>query len=211
MRGVVLRRLAMCRGQTIWILSALVIAGCAVKEYRKGLAGGCVKPPVGEEQSACRDAGATGLKTGCIPGQKPGEVVTGEAWVIAKKGDGKYIDLRLANHGSVPLHMSFVVDEYVVKSASGRTDTLEKTDMFQYPELLIPGDERSVKLLLPRSWPTDDLTQLIARINDGRTSLVLTPLASPPSSEIEPAADSPSPETPALDSAEPAAPSNTRE
>lgn len=104
-----------------------------------------------------------------------GDAITAQGSIIGGLGR-QWISVSFANHGSRPLELSYVVDDYIAKLADGRTLMLEKDDFFAYPDALNPSDERSVRLQLPKDVRAHEIVQLIAKINNGRTVILLQPI-----------------------------------
>lgn len=95
--------------------------------------------------------------------------------------EGQRLVLRLSNHGRDPVSLSYVMDEYIAKTFNGRTILLEKDEFLTYPDRLIPGDERSVTVKLPKDVPAREIAQILLRINNGMTVIALKPILPRPS------------------------------
>lgn len=140
------------------ILCSLFLIGCASPRTYLAFFGRHVEPLAGEET----------VNQGADAMTAEGSVAYGLA--------PKQVFLKLANHGRAPVRLSYVVDEYVAATFSGRTSALEKDDFLNYPTVLSPGDSRTVSLRVPEDLPIAEIAQLIATINEGKMRLLLRPL-----------------------------------
>ncbi len=128
--------------------------------------------------------GRSVVATGHVPvdGRGPLTLSAQGGGVITAQGathpffDRQRLTLRLANHGVETVPMSYVVDEYIATTFGKRTLTLEKDDFFTYPNILKPGDEREVTLLLPEDTPAREIAQILVTINNGTTTIPLKPI-----------------------------------
>ena len=112
------------------------------------------------------------LQLGGAGGQnEPAVVVQGTASKWPFKGHT--ISLNFVNHGSVPVRFGYLIDEYVARTLDGRAIVLRK-DFYAYPHLLNPGSEQSVTLFVPKELPIDEVTHIVATINNGRTVVMLS-------------------------------------
>ena len=162
------------------VVALVVLAGCAAPDTYLTFFGRYAEPIADADGAAiaARHA-APGVVTPQlarpITPNQGGDAITARGSIVAGLGR-RWISIALANHGSRPLELSYVTDEYVAKTASGRTVMLEKDDFLTYPDVLNPGDERPVSLVLPRDVPAREITLLIANINNGRTVILLQPI-----------------------------------
>ena len=85
---------------------------------------------------------------------------------------GRTLLLQIANRGSAPIRFSYIADRYVARTSGGRARSLDK-DFLHYPVLLEPGDEVTVKLLVPGDLKLHDLMQIEAVLNDGHSPLII--------------------------------------
>ena len=145
----------------------LFLVGCAAPRTYLAFFGRHVEP-IADEQIARPPGLSEAINQG-------GDAITAEGSVAYGLAP-KQVFLKLANHGRTPVRLSYVVDEYVATTFSGRTSALEKDDFLSYPSVLSPGDSRTVSLRVPTDLPIAEITQLIATINEGKTHLLLRPL-----------------------------------
>ena len=138
------------------------------------------------ERPAVSSTAANSKHPTLLPAQG-GDALIGQGAVIYHP-DGPRISLRFANHGSRPVRFSYVTDEYLAKTAQGRTEILEKGDFLTYPDVLKPGDEQPVTLQVPKTFPVTDITSVMARIDNGHTILSLRSIVPHPPAAWPPAA-----------------------
>ncbi len=121
--------------------------------------------------------------------EQGGDALIGQG-VVLYRPDGPRISLRFANHGSRLVRFSYITDEYLAKTAQGRTEILGKDDFLTYPDVLKPGDEQPVTLCVPTTFPVTDIRHIIARVNNGRTTLSIQSIVPRPPSTWPPSASS---------------------
>ena len=179
-----------CRSVLLMGLIA-VSAGCAAPSSYPAFFGRYIEPIADADGAAIMARGQThpGIRQ---PGMmdsdgtpqhflvnQGGDAMTAQGSITGGLGK-EWISLSVSNHGNTPVRLSYVVDEYIAKTSTNRTLVLEKGDFLNYPNLLNPGDEKTVTLLLPKDVAAHDITQLIAKINTGRTVIVLRSLGPQP-------------------------------
>ena len=101
---------------------------------------------------------------------EPGVVAHAE--ITTTKNNRRSIALRIVNHGSQPLYLSYVMDEYVARTSQGDAIVLDK-EFLGYPDLISAGEEAVIRLSVPAGVPAD-VSHLIATLNRGLTVVVLT-------------------------------------
>jgi len=101
-------------------------------------------------------------------------MLTARASVISRDRH-EAIHLTLANQGTEPIPLSFVIDEYTADTFLKHHVVLEKLDFFDYPSLISPGAEVSVDLMLPKDVAATDVVQLTATLQNGRAIVTLKP------------------------------------
>lgn len=108
-----------------------------------------------------------------LSSRQSGEEISVQGWVVSS-ATSHALSLTFSNQSSVSVPMSAVVDEYTAKTSDGRAVTLSVGDFLNYPSALSPGDERTVTLSLPPELPADQITQVIAKLNQGQVIVALS-------------------------------------
>lgn len=96
-----------------------------------------------------------------------------QGWVVSHPTQ-RLLSLTFSNQSGQPIPMSAVVDEYTAKTADGRAVNLSVGDFLNYPSLLASGDEKTVTLALPSELPVDQITRIIAKLNQGQVIVALS-------------------------------------
>lgn len=104
--------------------------------------------------------------------RQSGEEISVQGWVV-HGNTGQSISLTFSNQSSQVIPMSALVDEYTVKTDDGRVIQVKDLDFLAYPQKLGPGDERTVTLYLPDGLAPKAITQVVAKLNQGKTVVVL--------------------------------------
>ncbi len=104
--------------------------------------------------------------------QQSSEEVSVQGWVVHGNME-QSLTLTFSNQSSVVIPMSALVDEYTVKTDDGRVTQIKEVDFLAYPDKLSPGDEKTVTLFLPKGVIPKNITQVIAKLNQGKTVVVL--------------------------------------
>lgn len=153
-----------------WVWWLLALSGCASSISEQTFFGRSLEQPlVVAPPVSTTPAPSAGRPLAAGQG---GDALIGQGAVIYRT-DGPRISLRFANHGSRPVRLSYVTDEYVAKTAQGRTEVLEKDDFLTYPDVLKPGEEQPVTLHAPTTFPLTDIASLIATLHNGQARLSL--------------------------------------
>ncbi len=100
------------------------------------------------------------------------EEVSVQGWLVHDT-TGRFLTLTFSNQSQAAIPMSALVDEYSAKTDDGRIFILKEVDFLNYPEKLIPGDERTVTIALPRNLSAAMITQVVAKLNQGKVVVVL--------------------------------------
>lgn len=103
--------------------------------------------------------------------QSAPEEISVQGWVMSRP-QGRSLSLTFSNESGTVIPMSGVVDEYTAKTVDGRAVPLD-VDFFTYPQALNPGEEQTVTLPLPRDLPPREITQITAKLNQGKAVAVL--------------------------------------
>ncbi len=104
--------------------------------------------------------------------RQSGEEIDVQGWV-ASHLHGRSLSLTFSNQSAAAIPMSAVVDEYTAKTADGRVVELHDVDFLAYPNRLLPGDERTVTIDLPKGLAAQEIIQVTAKLNQGRVVVVL--------------------------------------
>jgi len=102
----------------------------------------------------------------------PGEEISVQGWVVSRP-QGRSLSLTFSNQSGTAIPMSALVDEYTAKTVDGRSVVLKSADLFSYPDVLKPGDERTVAIVLPSGVPPEQIAQVVAKLNQGKAVAVL--------------------------------------
>ncbi len=145
-------RMAVCA-----VIAAAALAGCA-RTTREHLFSGRQVTHVAAE--------------GVGDPRQSSQEISVQGWVVSR-ARGRSLSLTFSNQSASSVPMSAVVDEYTAKTAEGRAVKLEVGDFLNYPDILRPGDERSITLLLPDDVPVRHMTQVIANLNQRRVVIAL--------------------------------------
>ena len=151
------------------VLTLIASAGCThVRE--EAFFGRYLEPPPATPPSSKQPPGA-----GLVAPNQGGDAVLAQGSVISDV-HGERIRLRFTNHSRQSLRFSYVEDQYLAKSARGRALALDKDEFLTYPDVVKPGEEHSVTLLLPKELPASDIVQLLVSINHGKTIIAVKPV-----------------------------------
>lgn len=119
----------------------------------------------------------THVASAAAPGSEAGaeqssEEVSVQGWLVHDM-TGRSLTLTFSNQTATLIPMSALVDEYSAKTDDGRVILLKETDFLNYPDKIAPGDERTVTLILPGNIKAQRITQVIAKLNQGKVVVVL--------------------------------------
>ena len=90
--------------------------------------------------------------------------------------NGPVIRVQISNHGTDPIRLSYVADDYHAKTSDGRVVVLDK-EFMHYPSVLQPGAEGVVKLLVPDGVAPGRIARILATLDSGQLPIIIEAVA----------------------------------